>query len=131
MDIYTDYNTTESAIQSLLAERAALDGMKEISFNTPNCDLRSLVGFSNQHLGNVKRINLKLSGCLFALFAISFMVFRLFSSFSNPYMAPSQPSASKFTILEYVFEAVIFVQVLVCVRHLVYLSQVAQSQHQA
>jgi thiol-disulfide isomerase/thioredoxin len=28
-----DYNTTESAIQSLLAERAALDGMKEISFN--------------------------------------------------------------------------------------------------
>jgi thiol-disulfide isomerase/thioredoxin len=29
-----DYNTTESAIQSLLAERAALDGMKEISFNT-------------------------------------------------------------------------------------------------
>jgi len=29
-----DYDTTESAIQSLLAERAALDGMKEISFNT-------------------------------------------------------------------------------------------------
>jgi thiol-disulfide isomerase/thioredoxin len=29
-----DYNTTENAIQSLLAERAALDGTKEISFNT-------------------------------------------------------------------------------------------------
>jgi len=29
-----DYDTTESAIQSLLAERAALDGMKDISFNT-------------------------------------------------------------------------------------------------
>jgi len=29
-----DYNTTESAIQSLLAERAALNGLKEISFNT-------------------------------------------------------------------------------------------------
>jgi thiol-disulfide isomerase/thioredoxin len=29
-----DYNVTESAIQSLLAERAVLDGMKEISFNT-------------------------------------------------------------------------------------------------
>jgi thiol-disulfide isomerase/thioredoxin len=29
-----DYETTESAIQSLLAEGAALDGMKEISFNT-------------------------------------------------------------------------------------------------
>jgi thiol-disulfide isomerase/thioredoxin len=29
-----DYDTTESAIQSLLAERAALNGMKEISFNT-------------------------------------------------------------------------------------------------
>jgi thiol-disulfide isomerase/thioredoxin len=29
-----DYNTTESAIQSLLAEGAALNGMKDISFNT-------------------------------------------------------------------------------------------------
>ncbi|MGB8934527.1 MAG: thioredoxin family protein [Candidatus Nitrosopolaris sp.] len=29
-----DYDTTESAIQSLLAEGAALNGMKEISFNT-------------------------------------------------------------------------------------------------
>jgi thiol-disulfide isomerase/thioredoxin len=29
-----DYNTTESEIQSLLAEGAALNGMKEISFNT-------------------------------------------------------------------------------------------------
>jgi thiol-disulfide isomerase/thioredoxin len=29
-----DYNTTENVIQSLLAERAALDGMKEISFST-------------------------------------------------------------------------------------------------
>jgi thiol-disulfide isomerase/thioredoxin len=29
-----DYDTTESAIQSLLAERAALAGMNEISFNT-------------------------------------------------------------------------------------------------
>jgi len=29
-----DYNVTESAIQSLLAEGAALNGMKEISFNT-------------------------------------------------------------------------------------------------
>ncbi len=29
-----DYNTTENAIQSLIAERAALEGMKEISFNT-------------------------------------------------------------------------------------------------
>lgn len=29
-----DYNTTENVIQSLLAERAALGGLKEISFNT-------------------------------------------------------------------------------------------------
>ncbi len=29
-----DYNTTENAIQSLLAEGAALNGMKDISFNT-------------------------------------------------------------------------------------------------
>ena len=29
-----DYNTTENEIQSLLAEGAALNGMKEISFNT-------------------------------------------------------------------------------------------------
>jgi thiol-disulfide isomerase/thioredoxin len=29
-----DYDATESAIQALLAERAALNGMKEISFNT-------------------------------------------------------------------------------------------------
>lgn len=29
-----DYNTTENVIQSLLAERAALSGLKEISFNT-------------------------------------------------------------------------------------------------
>jgi thiol-disulfide isomerase/thioredoxin len=30
-----DYNTTENVIQSLLAERAALGGLKEISFNIP------------------------------------------------------------------------------------------------
>jgi thiol-disulfide isomerase/thioredoxin len=40
-----DYNTTENVIQSLLAERAALGGLKEISFNTAKAttnNLRSL-----------------------------------------------------------------------------------------
>lgn len=55
-------------------------------------------------LGHVKRITLKLFGFLFALFAIPFMVFIVFSRYSRgPTIIPSKPSASEFTILEYVF----------------------------
>ena len=54
-------------------------------------DLHLLVGFMTTMLGNVKRIALKLFGSLFALFAISFMVFKVLSRYSKgPTIAPSQ-----------------------------------------
>ena len=51
-----DYDTTESAIQSLLAERAALDGMKEISFNTAKSTTTTLNPDSLAYVDLTKQI---------------------------------------------------------------------------
>jgi thiol-disulfide isomerase/thioredoxin len=51
-----DYDTTESAIQSLLAERAALGGMKEISFNTAKSTTTTLNPSSLAYVDLTKQI---------------------------------------------------------------------------